>query len=323
MMFGEMKDAPRQTIGFVLVPEFALMSAAAAIEPLRAANLVGGIDLFHMVFLSPVGGYVQSSCGAGFETVAFVSAPDQLDMVFVIAGANPFLVNPASHANFLRRYASRGSILGGVSGGAVILARLGLLEACRFTVHWEHIDALLEENPDLLIEKRLFVIDRKRATCAGGVAPLDMMHALIRTHFGQPLADSVSDWFIHTRVRTAEEAQLLINQEHVDLHPQIVAAVRLMQDHIPDPLPVERIAILAGLSQRQMLRGFRDSFGQTVSRFYTDLRLQKANELLRQTRLPVSQVAIATGFTSQSSFARAFQDKYGARPKDWRKWIER
>lgn len=316
-------DKPPKTIGFILVPDFAMMSAAAAIEPLRAANLVGGADLFQSVYLSPHGGYVRSSCGGGFETAAFASAPDHLDMVFVIAGANPFLVNPAGYANFLRRHASRGAILGGVSGGAVILARLGLLETCRFTVHWEHIDALLEENPDLLIEKRLFVIDRKRATCAGGVAPLDMMHALIRTHFGQPLADSVSDWFIHTRVRTAEEAQLLINQEHVDLHPQIAAAVRLMQDHIADPLPIERIANLAGLSQRQMLRGFRESFGQTVNRFYTELRLQKANELLRQTRLPVSQVAIATGFTNQSSFARAFQDKYGAGPKDWRKRIER
>lgn len=321
-MSGELNAKHQKTIGFVLVPDFAMMSAAAAIEPLRAANLVGGADLFHAVYLSPVGGYIRSSCGGGFETEAFASAPDQLDMVFVIAGANPFLVNPADYANFLRRHASRGSILGGVSGGAVILARLGLLEARRFTVHWEHIDALLEENPDYLIEKRLFVIDRKRATCAGGVAPLDMMHALIRTHFGQPLADRVSDWFIHTRVRTAEEAQLLINQEHVDLHPQIAAAVRLMQDHIADPLPIERVANLSGLSQRQMLRGFRKSFGQTVNHFYANLRLQKANELLRQTRLSVSQVAIATGFTSQSSFARAFRRKFGAGPKDWRKRIE-
>lgn len=322
-MFGEIDPSVQHTIGLILVPDFALMSAAAAIEPLRAANLVAGTDLFRVVYLSPDGGYVRSSCGGGFETEAFAASLEPLDMIFVIAGANPFLVDPADYANFLRRHATRGSILGGVSGGAVILARLGLLGACRFTVHWEHIDALLEENPDLLIEKRLFVIDRRRATCAGGVAPLDMMHALIRTHFGQALADSVSDWFIHTRIRTAEEAQLLINQEHVDLHPQIASAVRLMQDHIADPLPIERIANLSGLSQRQMLRGFRESFGQTVNRFYTELRLQKANELLRQTRLPVSQVAIATGFTNQSSFARAFQDKYGTRPKDWRKRIER
>ena len=321
-MFGEISDTPRKKIGFVLVPDFAMMSAAAAIEPVRAANLVGGSELYRAIFLSPEGAYVRSSCGGGFETTTFGAAPEHLDMIFVIAGANPFLVNPVDYANFLRRHASRGSVLGGVSGGAVILARLGLLEACRFTVHWEHIDALLEENPDHLIEKRLFVIDRKRATCAGGVAPLDMMHALIRKHFGQALADSVSDWFIHTRVRTAEEAQLLINQEHVDLHPQIAAAVRLMQDHIADPLPIERIANLAGLSQRQILRHFRESFGQTVNHFYSDLRLQKANELLRQTRLPVSQVAVATGFASQSSFARAFQKKYGAVPKDWRRRIE-
>lgn len=321
-MFGEVNATPRKSIGFVLVPGFAMMSAAAAIEPLRAANLVSGADLFHAVYLSHKGGYVRSSCGGGFETEAFGATPDQLDMIFVIAGANPFLVDPADYAAFLRRLASRGSILGGVSGGAVILARIGLLEACRFTVHWEHIDALLEENPDHLIEKRLFVIDRKRATCAGGVAPLDMMHALIRTHFGQALADRVSDWFIHTRVRTADEAQLLINQELVDLHPQVAAAVRLMQDHIADPLPIERIANLAGLSQRQILRHFRESFGQTVNHFYFDLRLQKANELLRQTRLPVSQVAIATGFATHSSFARAFQKKYGAAPKDWRRRIE-
>lgn len=307
-----------ETFYFLLTPNFAMMSAAAAIEPLRAANYIAGQELYDVRFISAHGGRVQSSCGGGFQTQPMEAVPGHVENVYVIAGANPFALKIEKEVAFLRRLSRHGVRLGGISGGAVVLARAGLLESRRFTVHWEHMEAMREEFPAQIIEQRLFVLDRDRATCAGGVAPLDMMHALIRAKHGVELATAVSDWFIHTHVRMAEDEQRLIDTGDVMLHPNVVTAIRLMEDHIADPLTLAQIARLCGMSARQLQRLFRSDLGRSVVQHYTRIRLCKGEELLRQSRLSVTEIAFAVGFASQSNFARAFRQEYGETPSERR-----
>ncbi|MEE2944754.1 MAG: GlxA family transcriptional regulator [Pseudomonadota bacterium] len=307
-----------ETIHFLLTPNFAMMSAAAAIEPLRAANYIAGQSLYDVRFVSALGGFVQSSSGGGFDTKPMADMTGPVENAYVIAGANPFVLEIDAEAAFLRRLDRHGVRLGGISGGAVVLARAGLLGSRRFTVHWEHMEAMREEFPELIFEQRLFVLDRDRATCAGGVAPLDMMHALIRAKHGVELATEVSDWFIHTHVRMAEEDQRGIDTGDAMLHPHVVTAIRLMEDHIAEPLTLEQIAKLCGMSARQLQRHFQTDLGRSVVQHYTRVRLHKAEELLRQSRLSITEIAFAAGFTSQSNFARAFRHAYGQSPSDRR-----
>lgn len=303
-----------ETIGYILCPEFALMSATCAVEPLRAANLLSEKSLYRMVFLSPDGGRVASSCGGGFDTVSFDRLDARMDRLFIVAGANPFLLNSGLYTGFLRKAASLGTALGGISGGAVVLAQAGLMKDRRFTVHWEHSQALQEDDPDHMIEKRLFVIDRDRATCAGGVAPLDMMHALIMARHGAELANGVSDWFIHTGVRLADAPQRFGEGRQGSLQPPVAHALRLMDDHIADPLTLDQIARLSGISGRQLQRRFLADMGTSVMQYYLGLRLAKGKQLLRQSRLPLSEIALATGFSSQSNFTRAFRQQFQKTP---------
>ena len=291
-----------------------MMSAAAAIEPLRAANRISGKPLYEIRYVSAAGGPVRSSCDGLFETDSVATGPFDMDQLLVVAGGNPFQLDVNVEAAILRRRARHGLALGGISGGTVVLARAGLLENRRCTVHWEHLEPLREEFPDLLLEKRLFVLDRDRATCAGGVAPLDMMHALIRARHGAGLAAAVSDWFIHTRVRLADEAQQLADSDEAQLHPSVSHAVRLMQDHIADPLSLDQIALLSDISPRQLQRHFLADLNSSVIGHYTKLRLAKADELLRQSRMSVTEITEAVGFSNQSNFARAFRGAFGVTP---------
>jgi transcriptional regulator GlxA family with amidase domain len=75
------------------------------------------------------------------------------------------------------------------------------------TVHWEHAAALAEGRDSLMIERSLYVIDRDRFTSAGGIAPLDMMHALLTERHEPAFARQVSDWFMHTDVCSANGPQ--------------------------------------------------------------------------------------------------------------------
>ncbi|MEL7528175.1 MAG: GlxA family transcriptional regulator [Pseudomonadota bacterium] len=318
-----MTAGAEKTVGFVLIDGFALMSATSAIEPLRAANLLSGRRLYHTRLFSEGGGWIASSCGGAFETEPMANAATDLDVLFVIAGGDPLAQAGSTLFSHLRALNVRGVPLGGISGGAVYLAKAGVMENRRFTVHWEYFEALQALNDRFLMERRLFVIDRDRYTCAGGVAPLDMMHAIIRSDHGAELARSVSDWFIHTGIRSAEDPQRLeFADSRQSFHASVDAAVDLMETHIADPLSLDQIAMLSGSGARQLQRRFEQQFGCPVMQVYMRLRLKKADELIRKTRLSFLQVALATGFTNQSHFGQVFRSAFGTTPRDRRKQAE-
>ncbi|TKW64859.1 MAG: GlxA family transcriptional regulator [Paracoccus denitrificans] len=302
-------------IGFILVPGYSLMSMAAAVEPLRAANLLAGRVLYDVRHLSTSGGFVASTSGGGFQTEP-VSQARQLDLALIVAGGNPIQHRDTELMRALRTLAQKWRIpLGGISGGAAILARAGLMEGRRFTLHWAHIDALSELMPNLLIERALFVIDRDRHSCAGGIAALDMMCANIARDHGPTFAREVADWFIHTRPRLADEPQLSPTAARFGLrHPTLVRAVDLMFANLADPLSPSDIARAVGSSQRQLGRLFNAELGQPLSAFYRHMRLKKADELILQSGLSMLDISLLTGFGSAAHFSRAYAAKFGISP---------
>lgn len=317
---GRLVESNTRRYGFLLVEGYALMSAASAVEPLRAANLLSGRPLYDLRFVSTGGGWMRSSVSGAFDTEPLGQAGTGFDILFVVAGGDPLAFRDDRLFAWLRRLARSGVALGGISGGAAILAAAGVMTARRFTLHWQHIDALRAMHPDALVERRLFVIDRDRFTCAGGMAPLDMAHALIAKEHGAALARAVSDWFIHTGIRQAEAPQQLDAVQKYGLHhPALVATVELMASHIADPLKLEDLAALSGIGARQLERLAHAELGRSVMQFYRTLRLDKADELLRQSSLPLDEVALATGFAGRSHFSRAFQARFGDSPARRRK----
>lgn len=303
-------------IAFILVEGFPLLPATAAIEPFRAANTFSGDLLYSLQFVSLWGDRATSSLGGSFDTKPFSQARQDMDIAFVVAGGNPLTFYHPELNGWLRRLDSRGVALGGISGGAAILARAGLMTNRRFTVHWELFDALRASDESLLMEQRLFVIDRNRYSCAGGIAPLDMAHAMIATEHGAELAQRVSDWFVHTHVRMAEDPQRAgLAQRYRTSHPALLAAIEYMQSHIADPLSLGQIASLSGIGERQMQRLFQTELNMPTIRFYRQLRLNKAQELLQRTSLPVTEVAALTGFASAAHFSRCFVEEFGHSPR--------
>ncbi|MBT9385683.1 GlxA family transcriptional regulator [Pseudooceanicola sp. CBS1P-1] len=292
------------------------MSTAAALEPLRAANLFAGQMLYEPVILTRGGGPATASVGSHFDSLPLAQAPADLDLIFVVAGGDPLAVRDGALFAWLRRQADRGTALGAISGGAALLWRAGLLEGRRFTLHWHHMEALRTENPGALMEQRLFVIDRDRYTCAGGTAPLDMMHAIIARDHGSRFAAAISDWFIQTEVRLADAPQQgSTAARYGALPPPVTAALELMETHVADPLSVAQIAALTGLSSRQLQRLFHEAMQAPVAEVYRGIRLDVARDLVRRTRLPLAEVAQMTGFATQAHFSGAYSARHGSPPR--------
>ncbi len=311
---------PKPTrIGILPVADFAVMSYAATVEPLRAANLLAARPLYEVVHLAADERPVPSSGAAVVPPGARVGDALALDMLFIIAGGDISDYHDPKLYRWLARLAREGVALGGVSGGPVILARAGLMAGRRMTLHWEYAEALAELSPDLAIERTLYVIDRDRMTCAGGTAPLDMMHALIARQHGAGFARQVSDWFMHTDIRPPVGPQRGGLAQRVGTHTSaILDAVEAMESHVADPLDLGQLADIAGVSARQLNRLFTDQLGQPVMRYYRTLRLGRAQSLLRNSALPLTQIALATGFANSSHFSRTYSAQFGQAPSQYR-----
>lgn len=302
-------------VGFLLIPGFALLPYACSIEPLRAANRLSGRELYRWSHIAVSGTSAEASIGVAFPTDHAVGADAPFDWVFVCAGGNPALFDDAATLNWLRRIARRKVRLGGVSGGPYILARAGLLEGYRFTIHWEHAAALAEDYPQLDLRRSLYEIDRDRVTAGGGIAPLDMMHEIIATEHGGDLAVAVSEWFLQTHVREGGGPQRMALHERLGVtSAPLLKAVRLMERSIEHPVPRQELANAAGISLRQLERLFQRHLRRSLSEHQMELRLDHARQLLRQTGMTALEIALSSGFASASHFSRVYKIRFGHAP---------
>jgi len=292
-----------------------MMAYAAAIEPFRAANKLSGSTLYAWSHVTPDGQPVRASNGVHIVPDAGLIDPMPFDLLIVCAGGNPAGFQHAPTFSFLRRAARRRIPIAGVSGGPLVMARAGLLDGYRCTIHWEHAPAFAEEFPDHDLTRSIFEVDRDRLTCAGGTAALDMMHSVIAADHGIELANAVAEWFLLTHVRPGDEPQRLSVRERMQVrHPKLVKVIELMERSLEQPKDRKGLAAAAGLSVRQLERLFRFHLGCSMSDHLSEQRLLRARQLLMQSTLSVMEIAIATGFSTASHFSRAYRRRFGHPP---------
>jgi transcriptional regulator GlxA family with amidase domain len=308
--------APPHRVGFLLVPDFALMTYSCAMEPYRAANTLSGRELYRWKHVSLDGRPVAASNGVAIIPDQGIESPLDVDDLFVCAGGNPTLFEDAPTLAWLRAQMHRGTRIGGIAGGPVILGRAGLLEGYRCTMHWEYIPAFREMFQRHAVTSTRFEIDRNRCTSAGGTAAFDMMVALISGRHGHELAAAISEWFLHTRLGSSHEPQRMsVRDRYGASHPSLLNVLSHMEASLEDPASRQRLAEIAGISVRQLERLFRANLGCTMGQHALTLRLDRSRILLRQTSLSVLQVAVASGFTSAAHFSRTYRGQYGYPPR--------
>ena len=305
-----------QQIGFLLLNEFSMLAFASALEPLRAANRQSNRDLFNWVIASPGGTVAIASNGVEVRADGDLTILQECRMVFVCAGVNVRGNTDRNVLNLIRRLDRNGAVIGAICTGTYVMAAAGLLDGRRCTIHWENIDGLSEEFPELEITNDLFEVDGTRVTCSGGTASLDMMLNLITQAHGAALAAEISDQFIHDRIREPTDRQRMELRSRLGVsHPKLLAVVKTMEDNLEEPLAQTDIARMTNLSTRQLERLFRKYLNTTPTRYYLNLRLARARHLLRQTSMSILSVALACGFVSASHFSKCYRECYGCTPR--------
>lgn len=305
----------RHHVVFLLLDRFTLMAFAAAIEPLRLANRVAGKPIYTWQLVSESGRNVTCSNGSEITVKAGLEDVPGDAMIVVCGGVDVQRATTPAILSWLRKRARHGTQIAGVCTGAWTLAKAGLLDGHRATIHWENHDALIEDFPDINLTKSIFVIHGKRLTSAGGTAPLDMMLTLITDSEGADLAHAVADQLIYSSIRTNRDTQRLSIPARIGVrHPKLARVITFMENHIEDPISPSDLAQEVDMSTRQLERLFRRYLNRSPKRYYMELRLERARNLLMQTDMSVITVALATGFTSPSHFSKCYRAHYDTTP---------
>ena len=310
---------PREIV-FALVPDYTFIAFSSAVEPLRMANRMSGESLYRWRIVSMDGRPAVSSNGLSMQADGDLESVESADLVIVCAGEHVRRHVDKAFLAWLRRLAQRRIPLGAICTGAYLLARSDLLDGYRCTIHWENLASLREEYPDVTVTSELFEIDRDRYTCSGGVAPLDMMLNLIQAEHGSSLAVSISEEFICERIRGRNDRQRIPLKHHVGTgQPKLVEAISLMEANLDEPMRLDELSRHVGLSRRQLERLFRKHVHCVPARYYLELRLARARQLLLQTTMSIVDVAFACGFVSAPHFSKCYRDHYGVPPREERR----
>ena len=308
-------DARPERFVFLLLENFTLMAFAGAVEPLRIANRMAGRTLYEWTAVSDGGGPVTASCGLVVQADGGLEALARDAVIVVVGGLQVKQAISRPVLTWLRREARRGMAIGAVCTGAQVLAQAGLLDGRRCTVHWENRDGFEEDFPEIELSPSVYVIDRDRYTAAGGAASTDLMLKLIARSHGAELANLVADQLIHTAIRSDRDEQRLSIPARIGVrHPKLAAVIARMESAIEDPVSPVLLAQDAGMSTRQLERLFRRYLNRSPKRYYMELRLGKARNLLMQTDMSVINVALACGFTSPSHFSKCYRALYKTTP---------
>ena len=309
-------DDPRtRRFVFALLDDFTLLSFASAVECLRLANRMADRPLYSWVLVGEGGEVATCSAGTGFKLDDDLGELHRDDTLMVCGGIDIKENSSKKFVGWLRREARKGLRIGGLCTAAYTLARAGLLDGKRATIHWENQDSFAEEFEEVNLTKSVFVVDGNRMTTAGGTSSIDLMLKLIADQHGEALANAVADQQIYSSIRTDQDTQRLSVPTRIGVrHPKLSQVIQMMEANIEEPISPSILARDVGMSTRQLERLFRRYLNRSPKRYYMELRLQKARNLLMQTDMSVINVALACGFASPSHFSKCYRAHYDTTP---------
>ena len=295
-------------IALLVLPQASIWEVAATLDPMRSANRHLGAEAFRWRVVSPDGAAVPLTCGISLPSVGGLAAAVGADALIVVAGFRQAEVATRPLIAALRRLAPRFRAVGGIDAGPWVLARAGLLDGHRATVHWEDLEDLAAAHPGIDVVADRFVVSGTRFTAGGAAPAADLMLHLIRMRHGAALAMQVAASFIYDP-REGSAPQRAAHRGRHD--PRVAAALARMEDRLEEPERVAEIAAALGLSARRLEKLFRAELAMGPGEAAREMRLQAARRMVVDTAQPLQIVALRAGFASQAAFSRAFARRFG------------
>jgi len=249
--------------------------------------------------------------------------PDDLPDMVLVAGASSQAPLPSDHEPFvpwLRQRHEHIPTVVSICTGTFVLGYAGVLDGRRATTHWLYLETLRKRFPRVrVVDEGIYVQDGPVWTSAGVTAGIDLALALVERDHGHGVAMQVAKRMVLFLRRSGNQAQFseaLRRQEQEP--PRLRDIAGFVIEHLPEALPVERIATGVGMSPRTLSRWCREHLDDSPAGLVRKLRLDEARRLLEDTALPLKEVTARTGLGNASTFWRVFTNDLGVTPSEYR-----
>jgi transcriptional regulator GlxA family with amidase domain len=290
------------------------MDIAGLLEVFSFANVLRKTRIYDVVTVAPTAGPVTTKAGVGFmPTCAMADLPLPVDTLMVSGGMRPHDWITQDTTDWLRMAAPQTRRFGSICTGAFLLGAAGLLDGRRVTTHWASCEDLAQRHPAAKVEvDPIFIREGGFFSTAGISAGIDLALALVEEDHGREFALHIARYLVLYLKRSGGQAQY---STHLRTQVSEVPAIERVQtwclDNPAGDLRVSALREVAGMSERDFSRKFRQETGHTVARYVTNVRMDAACRFLSEARLPVKVVARRSGFGSTATLRRAFPDRFG------------
>lgn len=300
----------------VVADGFVLTELAAVADTLRLANRISAVPPFEWRYLSRKGGPKSSSSEALVQTRLIQERP-QADYLIVLGNSDQDCPD-LSLGRVISNYLHRQSQVFLLAEAASVYIKESGSKLSAPTTHWENTDLMVERGKHIHTSNAIAVQDDRVVTCAGMGATVDVMLSVIGAHVPQATKLAVANILLHDTIRDFSTSQPFLGAKGAGTGDQeLDLCIEIMQANIEDPLPIGELVNVLKMSNRSLERKFQTMLNTTPNRFYRELRLTKANNLLLNTTLSVRDVGLACGFSN--GFSGLYKSYYGITPFALRK----
>jgi len=280
---------------------------------------------FSFVLCSDLAGPLHTDIGTTVQVEHDLAAIETADLVLVLPGEN-CRTNPSGAAiTALRAAHERGAIVAAHCVGVFLLAHTGLLDGLEATTHWQHADELAADHPLVTVRRQALYIDHGSiVTGAGAAAGVDLYLHLIRREHGAAMANAIARIMVVPPHRDGGQQQFMTSP--VAATPdgdRMAGVIGWARANLHEDLPVGALAARALMSRRSFVRHFRTATGTTPHAWLLTQRMNRAEELLEATDLPIEQIAQQVGYRNPAVFRDQFALRRGVPPRDYRRTFSR
>ncbi|MDR4532698.1 helix-turn-helix domain-containing protein [Glutamicibacter sp. PS] len=283
------------------------------------------------IFEAVEGLYTVSTCSidgkpvrsAADFSIAVEHGPELLETadIVVLSAVHPEWI-PGTLSLELRQALARigtHSRIVSICTGAFILAATGLLDGRRATTHWRVAEHFRARFPQVALEPEvLFVEDGRFLSSAGAASGIDACLHVVRSDYGHDIANQVARRCVVPPFRDGGQAQFI--EQPVPKPEQVGTAPARdwALSHLDEPLDLNTLARVVGMSPRTFSRRFTAEVGISPGKWLLVQRVAQAQRLLENSTLPIDRVAEAVGFATSASLRQHFHATLGVTPTAYR-----
>jgi transcriptional regulator GlxA family with amidase domain len=303
-------------------------------SPVDLLNLIGLMSVFSYPKIGDKPAYLTKILSADSEheirdedrialinSIPFPEYAGTIDTLVVIGGESSVSELSPDLIRWVRRNSDRFRRIASVGFGTLKLASTGLLDGKRVTTHWQYVERLAKQYPQLLIEKNpIFVKDGNIYSTAGATAGIDMALSFVEDDLGYNAAMAIArDLVLYIR-RSGNDTQYsnLLAQQADAGGTRMRDLPAWTRARLTETLDVSTLAKAVAMSPRTFARQFEFCFGTTPARWVQSLRVEAVCAHLDAQELPLKAIARITGFRDEQALRRAFTQQHSMTPREYR-----